>query len=96
MGFDIANDEFLQKLQQNGYSFSFDVDNGDEKFEKPCLILLGKQDSCVGYKDAWCILENFPRATFAVLDCAGHSLQIEQENLFNSLVNNWIYRLEES
>lgn len=96
VGFDIADDEFLQKLQRNGYSFSFDVDNGHKRFEKPCLILLGKQDSCVGYKDAWGILENFPRATFAVLDCAGHSLQIEQENLFNSLVNNWIYRVEES
>lgn len=96
VGFDIADDEFLQKLQQNGYSFSFDIDSESQKFEKPSLMLLGKQDGCVGYKDAWGILENFPRATFAVLDCAGHSLQIEQENLFNSLVNDWIHRVKES
>jgi pimeloyl-ACP methyl ester carboxylesterase len=45
------------------------------------------------YKDAWSILENFPRATFAVLDRAGHSLQIEQEEIFNSLINEWISRV---
>ena len=76
--------------------FSFDVDKLNNKFDKPTLILLGRQDNCVGYKDAWNILENFPRATFAVLDRAGHSLQIEQEELFNSLINEWLVRVNES
>ena len=31
-------------------------------------MLLGRQDSSVGYKDAWSILDNYPRGTFAVLD----------------------------
>jgi hypothetical protein len=34
--------------------------------------------------------------TFAVLDKAGHDLQIEQEKLFNALVNEWLDRVEES
>jgi len=93
-GVNIANSSFLQSLQQNEYAFSFHVDKLNNKFDKPALILLGKQDNCVGYKDAWSILENFPRATFAVLDRAGHNLQIEQEELFNSLVNEWIERLK--
>lgn len=68
----------------------------NNKFNKPTLILLGKQDDCVGYKDARNILENFPHATFAVLDRAGHNLQIEQENLFNTLINDWLVRVHES
>jgi len=59
-------------------------------------MLLGRQDSGVGYKDAWSILDNYPRATFAVLDRAGHNLQIEQEELFNSLVSEWLVRVNES
>lgn len=94
-GVEIANSTFLQKLMKNGYSFSFDVDKLDKKFDKPALILLGKQDSCVGYKDAWSILDNFPRATFCILDKAGHTLQIEQEELFNSLVSEWLLRSSE-
>jgi pimeloyl-ACP methyl ester carboxylesterase len=95
-GIEMADDKFLQKLRKSGYEFSFDVDKIDKRFDKPALILLGKQDDCVGYKDAWNVLENFPRATFAVLDGAGHSLQIEQEELFNSLVNELLVRVNQS
>lgn len=95
-GIKIANINFLRKIKKNGYGFSFDVDKMNKKFDKPTLILLGRQDSGVGYKDAWSILENFPRSTFAVLDRAGHNLQIEQEELFNCLVTEWLRRVEES
>lgn len=42
--------------------------------------------------DVWRILDNFLRATFVVLDGAGHNLPIEQEDLFTSLVNDWLVR----
>lgn len=93
-GVKIANSEFLQRIMKNGYGFSFDVDKLNEKFDKPALILLGKQDDCVGYKDAWSILENYPRAAFTILDRAGHNLQIEQEELFKSLVKEWLVRIQ--
>ncbi len=95
-GIRLADNNFLLYLQENGYAFSFDVDGMNEKFNKPTLMLLGRQDSSVGYKDAWRVLDNYPRATFAVLDRAGHNLQIEQEELFNSLVNEWLVRVNES
>lgn len=88
-----ANSEFLQNIMRNGYGFSFDVDKLSEKFHKPVLIFLGRQDDCAGYKDALEILDNFPRAAAAVLDMAGHNLQIEQEELFNSLVKDWLIRV---
>jgi pimeloyl-ACP methyl ester carboxylesterase len=79
----------------NHPAFSFDVDARSEPFVRPTLILTGKQDYISGYRDAWDILENCPRATFVVLDRAGHRLQIEQERLFNALVNEWLDRVEE-
>lgn len=74
---------------------SFDCDKLSEKFCKPTLFLVGRQDSCVGYKDAWNILDNYPRATFAVLDKAGHNLQIEQGEVMSSLVDEWLERVSE-
>lgn len=94
-GIKMADIKFLRNLKKNGYKFSFHVDKINKKFDKPALIMLGKQDSRVGYKDAWSILENFPRATFAVLDGAGHNLQIEQDKLFDALVKEWLVRINE-
>ncbi len=95
-GVSIADEAFLTRIQTSGYAFSFDVDALPASFEKPALILAGRQDSVVGYADAWKILENYPRGTFAVLDRAGHNLEIEQEGLFNALVNEWLDRVEEN
>lgn len=92
-GLEIADAAFLEAYRERGFGFSFDVD-AKEVFDKPSLFLLGKQDHHVGYKDAWAILDNFPRATFAALDLAGHSLQIEQEELFHALATEWLDRCE--
>jgi pimeloyl-ACP methyl ester carboxylesterase len=96
VGLDVADETFLSQFQSHGYAFSFVVDAASVPFEKPTLILTGRQDSWVGYRDAWNILESYPRGTFAVLDRAGHNAQIEQEHLFNALVNEWLDRVEEN
>ena len=90
---EIADGEFQAKIMEN-YEFSFNVDKPLETFSKPTLILLGRQDTVVGYRDAWKMIEIFPRATFAVIDMAGHSLSWEQEDLFNCLVSEWIQRVD--
>jgi pimeloyl-ACP methyl ester carboxylesterase len=95
-GLKIADTKFLDRIQSHGYSFTFDVDAPAVKFARPTLILVGRQDSMVGYHDSLKILENYPRATLAILDRAGHNLQIEQERIFNNLVNEWLDRVEES
>ncbi len=95
VGLETADKGFLSRLQSHGYAFSFDVDAMPAPFEKPTLILVGRQDAMVGYCDAWKTLENYPRATFAVLDRAGHNLPIEQEELFTALVGEWLDRVEE-
>ncbi|WAH36759.1 alpha/beta fold hydrolase [Alicyclobacillus dauci] len=87
-----SNYEFLNRIRENGYGFTFDISSNS--FEYPSLIVTGRQDHVVGYQDAWQLIEQYPRATFAVLDMAGHNLQIEQASVFNVLVNDWLDRLE--
>lgn len=92
-GCNCADDGFLAKIKQH-YRLTLNIDH--LFFEKPSLFLLGRQDAVVGYKDALEIIEHYPKATFAVLDRAGHNLQIEQEGPFNVLVNEWLDRVSEA
>jgi pimeloyl-ACP methyl ester carboxylesterase len=86
---------FLERLRKLGYECSFDVDELPEPFGKPSLILVGRQDASVGYEDALGLVDVYPRSTFAILDRAGHGLEVEQEDVFNCLVSEWIGRAEE-
>ena len=94
-GIEQANNDFIEKLKEN-YSFTFNVDKEIEmiNFSKPSLFIAGRQDNAVGYHDLCNLIEDCPRATFVILDIAGHNLQIEQEEVFNSLFLNWLERVE--
>lgn len=93
-GFEAADHGFLDRLFRSR-AFSFDVRDLHAAFPAPALLLAGRQDSLVGYVDAWALLERFPRATFAVLDRAGHALSVEQRSLFRSLTGEWLDRVRE-
>ena len=94
---EMGDSEFLNKIreQPDRYAFSFDMDKLPHSFPGPSLIMTGRQDSIVGYRDAWSILENYPRATYVVFDRAGHLLE-EKEDLVKILVSEWLDRVEES
>lgn len=62
----------------------------------PTLIITARQDQVVGYRAAWDLLDTYPRATFAVLDRAGHFVPIEQDALCHALIREWLDRVEES
>ena len=89
-----ADHEFVQRLDEN-YAFTFDVDALAEPFPAPTLFLTGRFDHWCGYREAYRILDDYPRATFAILDRAGHALAYEQNTLFKALVNEWLDRVEE-
>jgi pimeloyl-ACP methyl ester carboxylesterase len=91
---EIADHEFLKRISASE-GYSFDIENLPKPFEKPTLILLGRQDSITGYADAWKILDNYPRASFVVLDRAGHGLGHEQKELSETLANEWLDRVSE-
>jgi pimeloyl-ACP methyl ester carboxylesterase len=64
-------------------------------YANPTLILAGRQDATAGYAGLWRLLEHYPRATFAVLDRAGHGLLHEQVGLATALLAEWLDRVRE-
>ncbi len=85
---DSADWDFLNNVLEG--SFSFDPDDLKEPCMLPCLIIAAKQDTEVGYKDQFDLMEKYTNATYCAIERAGHNLQIEQHEIFESLVTNWL------
>ncbi|RJQ83384.1 alpha/beta hydrolase [Pseudonocardiaceae bacterium YIM PH 21723] len=62
-------------------------------FDRPSLILTGRQDHRVGFVDQFSLSRTWSRATYVALDVAGHLLQIEQPALFAALIGEWLDRV---
>lgn len=94
---EMGDQAFQGKIRERpeNYGYSFDVDALSQPCPAPTLIVTGRQDFVVGYRDAWEILEHYPRATFVVLDRSGHLLPFEQKDLFHALVGEWLDRVQE-
>lgn len=92
-GLAAADPSVTARIEAN-YAGTFPVEPAP--FERPSLIVAGRQDSVTGYRDAWTVLEHYPRATFAVLDRAGHGLEPEQPAVFRALMVDWLDRVEEN
>jgi pimeloyl-ACP methyl ester carboxylesterase len=89
----LANKSFLMSnWRETGYFLSEEPFNDVSKLSQPALIILGKQDSICGYKDHFYLLEKFPNATFAILDQAGHMIQIEKRKIVQGLIEDWLIR----
>ena len=77
------------------YQLSVSLDNEDAKFFAPTLVVCGRQDDSVGYRDSLRLLKLYPRSTYVVLDRGGHDLPIDQGCIFEALVRDWIMRCHE-
>lgn len=60
------------------------------------LIITGRQDHVVGYRDAFELLEYYPRATISVIDGAGHNAHLDQPGLVHELLGDWLNRVSNS
>ena len=92
-GIEAADQAFLSQCLSRNVPFREDPDRLASPFHGPTAIITARQDSSVGYRDIWTILESYPRATFAVLDGGGHNVQTERVPLFESLVADWLERV---
>lgn len=93
-GYRVSDDDLLERLSKN-YLLPVEVRHAGDPFAQPSLIALGHQDATVGYERQLQLLPEFPRATVAVVDMAGHYLgRVERPKVFNCLVRDWIERVE--
>ncbi len=92
-GLDGADQRALDRISE---SYSLDHEPEDthpEPFLPPTLHITGRQDDVVGYSDAWSRIDHYPRASFAVLDAAGHNILFEQGDLCSALIAEWLRRI---
>lgn len=94
VGIEIADQSALARIREH-WVLSDDPEDA-EPVIVPTAIMTGRQDASTGYRDTWSLLEHYPRASFTVLDRAGHNLQIEQPGLFAAITADWLDRVEES
>jgi len=89
----IADHAFLERLAAD-YQLPGELLRPGLRFDRPSLILTGRQDALAGYEAAWSLRPEFPRATFATLDLAGHWLgRVERPAPFRALLADWIDRM---
>ncbi len=89
-----ADQAMLGQITAN-YELPYLLEASPADYQRPMLILTGRQDSVTGFTTATDWQKQFPRATFATLDRAGHGLHLEQTALFRALVHDWLDRVEE-
>lgn len=59
-------------------------------FESPALVIAGKQDAVVGYRDQWELAAHLPSSTYAALDRAGHNVHVDQPEAVRQLLGGWL------
>ncbi|KAK6379373.1 hypothetical protein LTS17_006291 [Exophiala oligosperma] len=92
-----ADNEVLDPIRADPsrYKISLALDDDKVVMAAPTLIVSGRQDMTVGYRDSLRLLELYPRSTFVVLDRGGHDLPVEQDGVFQALVRDWLTRVTE-
>ena len=62
-------------------------------YSRPVLVLAGRQDATAGHSGPGELAAQYPHATFAALDRAGHAVLHEQPELVQALITEWLTRV---
>jgi pimeloyl-ACP methyl ester carboxylesterase len=92
-----ADKEVLDPIRADPrrYQISLASDNKHPRLYAPTLIICGRQDESVGYRDSLRLLELYPRSTYIVLDRGTHGLPVDENGIFEALVRDWLTRVDE-
>lgn len=63
------------------------------RFEGPTVIITGRQDHVVGFEDQFALLTHYPRASYVVIDGAGHNLHLERPAVAEAALRDWVQDL---
>lgn len=91
-GVEAADSKALERI---GERWRLTAAEAEHPYAGPVLVVVGRQDSAVGYAAQWDLMEAYPHGTFAMLDRAGHALPHEQPELLGALVSEWLRRVED-
>jgi pimeloyl-ACP methyl ester carboxylesterase len=69
---------------------AFDIMEEVNEISLPTLILVGDNDQMTPPKYSLYLNENINGATYQIIENAGHSLMLEQAELFNDIILKWI------
>lgn len=94
-GLAVADEPAMARIKER-WDVTTAVPESGPPYRRPTLILTGRQDSVTGYAEQYTLLPHYPRATYAVLDRAGHNLQIEQPALLGAHIEEWLDRVVEA
>ena len=62
-------------------------------FDGETLVLSGRHDSVVGFREQFRLVDSYPRATYVVASGAGHALPHERPDLVAAVLGDWLRRL---
>ncbi|WP_044642618.1 alpha/beta fold hydrolase [Risungbinella massiliensis] len=86
----IAQFDYLNNYQSNGYQFSFESILFDSTYTTEVLMVLGKQDNVVGFEDALSIQDSLPNIQTVILENAGHNLQLDQPDKVEKEIQSFL------
>ncbi|GAB3707627.1 alpha/beta fold hydrolase [Mariniluteicoccus flavus] len=87
-GLRAGDPEALGRIAAN-YSLG-EIETGP--WDAPTTIICGREDDTVGWRDQVDLLERYSRATYAVLDGAGHNVHLERPEAVRGLLEEWLER----
>ena len=67
-----------------------DPDPVEIAFDAPTLIVTGRHDSVVGFREQMGLVDRYPRASYVVLAGTGHALPHERPHLLSALIGDWL------
>lgn len=70
--------------------WGLDPDPDETAFDATTLIVTGRHDSVVGYREQGALVDRYPSASYAVLAGSGHALPHEQPHLLAALIGDWL------
>jgi pimeloyl-ACP methyl ester carboxylesterase len=91
-GIEAADQSALERI---GARWRLTAGEPPRPYASPVLVVAGRQDSAVGYAAQRDLADAYPRATFALLDRAGHALPHEHPELLRALLGEWLRRVAE-
>ncbi|MCQ9165850.1 MULTISPECIES: alpha/beta fold hydrolase [unclassified Arthrobacter] len=59
------------------------------QFDGPTVIITGRQDHVVGFEDQFTLLMHYPRASYVVIDGAGHNVHLERPAVVEATLRDW-------